>query len=73
MVHIVACEIYISKLSMNLQTVFEVFDEVCFAAEFPVKFLRHDPLFRSAYKLLHVFLVILCSLIMIISKLFKLL
>lgn len=40
---------------MNLQTVFEVFDEVCFAAEFPVKFLRHNPLFRSAYKLLHVF------------------
>ena len=72
MVHIVACEIYISKLSMNLQTVFEVFDEVCFAAEFPVKFLRYDPLFRSAYRLLHVFLVILCSLIMIISKLFKL-
>ena len=57
---------------MNLQTVFEVFDEVCFAAEFPVKFLRHNPLFRSAYKLLHVFLFILCSLIMIISERFKL-
>ena len=57
---------------MNLQTVFEVFDEVCLAAEFPVKFLRHNPLFRSAYKLLHVFLFILCSLIMIIPERFKL-
>ena len=57
---------------MNLQTVFEVFDEVCLAAEFPVKFLRHNPLFRSAFKLLHVFLFILCSLIMIISERFKL-
>ena len=57
---------------MDLQTVFEVFDEVCFAAEFPVKFLRHNPLFRSTYKLLHVFLFIICSLIMIIPERFKL-